>query len=274
MRVSQLKLVPLRRIVQIATFILFVAIPVVNLYGINEVTGTLYSLAIGSLTMSDPLVVMQHIAAAKEIYSPLLLSAIIPILLAVTFGPVFCGWMCPQGFISEIVEAAHPKSRRKANLAVKKGATWIRIKWGILIAGLVAAVVSSLPLLNYVSAPGIITTQLANAVFLNTVGIESLLIAAIILIEILWLRRGWCKVICPIGSTLVAMKTPFTLHLEHNKEHRCNANACGLACMTSCQLDIDPRSAKEIWLCTNCAACVDACPDDALVWTFVKRQHK
>jgi ferredoxin-type protein NapH len=222
--------------------------------------------------MSDPLVVAQRILAAKEIYVPLLLSVIIPVLFALALGPAFCGWMCPQGFISEIVESVRQKlkSRTNAGLAMQKGAAWIKVKWAILAVGMIAVGMFSLPLFNYISAPGIITAQVANAVFLRSAGTESLLIAAIVLLEILWLRRGWCKVVCPIGSALIALKTPVTLHLEHDKEHRCNTKACGVACVTSCQLDIDPRNAKELWLCTNCAACVDACPDDALQWKFLK----
>ncbi len=267
------RLTPLRRIVQGATLLLFIAIPFLNLSGINFVTGTLYSMAIGSLTMSDPLVVVQHVLAAKELFVPLLLSAIIPVLLALALGPVFCGWMCPQGFISEMVEAVRQRMKPRANSrdAPRKGALWVKMKWLILIVGLVGAGLFSLPLFNYISAPGIITMQIANAVFLGSVGPELVLIAAILGFEILWFRRGWCKVVCPIGSALIAMKTPATLRIEHDQGHRCNTNACGVACVTSCQLAIDPRISKQMWLCTNCAACIDACPDDALGWRFLSK---
>ncbi|MBI5472887.1 MAG: 4Fe-4S binding protein [Ignavibacteriae bacterium] len=259
-----------RRLVQIATLAFFVGVPLLNLYGVNAITGTLYSVAVGSLTMSDPLVVIQHVLAAKELYVPLLLSVALPVVLAVALGPVFCSWMCPQGFMSELIEFLHQRlmPSRNTHLAVRSGAGWIRVKWGILVGGLIAVALFSLPLFNYISAPGIITTQLASGIFLGTVGIELVVIAAVLVFEFFWIRRGWCKVVCPIGAALIAMKSPLTLRIEHNEQHKCNTSACKVACVTSCQLDIDPRNAKAMWLCTNCAACVDACPDSALLFTL------
>lgn len=94
----------LRRIAQILTVFLIIAIPVLNKKGVTLITGTLYSLSVDGIWITDPLSGFQVIISSFSADRILLLSMVIPAALALAFGRVFCGWMCPQNAISEFFD--------------------------------------------------------------------------------------------------------------------------------------------------------------------------
>jgi len=93
-----------RRVSQILTVLLIVCIPLLNNAGMTVVTGSLYSLAVGPLLITDPLSGLQVMLASLTADRILLLSMVVPIVFAFAFGRIFCGWMCPQNLISEFFD--------------------------------------------------------------------------------------------------------------------------------------------------------------------------
>ena len=69
---------------------------------LNNLKGTTWSGNFFGLKLSDPLGVAGQIAAAKTVYWPYVLTALIPIVLTLVFGRFFCGWICPATFIYEL----------------------------------------------------------------------------------------------------------------------------------------------------------------------------
>ena len=263
----------LRRMTQIGTLLLLVAIPMLCLQEITVITGTLYSIAVLGLEMTDPLMVLQHGLATRSLHATLLLSGLIPLVLALLLGPVFCSWVCPQGLVSELAEILLQRStrrRRPVRLRSTPGSRplWVRAKWAVPIVGALAVALLSVPFFYYSSAPGVISRELASLVYFGTLGGELALVALILLLEALWAPRAWCRILCPIGTVLGACRTPLTLQVRHDRTHRCDAGVCELACASACQLGIDPRISQDLWLCNNCGDCVEACPDRALSWSF------
>ena len=97
-----------RRITQALIILLIIAIPLLNKKGITFITGTLYSLAIDGIWITDPLSGFQVIISSFSADKILLLSMVVPIALALAFGRIFCGWMCPQT-ISELFDIIHER---------------------------------------------------------------------------------------------------------------------------------------------------------------------
>ena len=85
----------MRRLVQFLAMSFIFVIPILNMLGIRQIIGTYYSISIGNLDIIDPALMLQTIFLTKEIYFPLLLAGIIPLILTLIFGKVFCGWVCP-----------------------------------------------------------------------------------------------------------------------------------------------------------------------------------
>ena len=244
----------LRRTTQFATIALLIAIPLLNLRGINVLSGSLYSLAIGPVWITDPLSGLQVFMTTLTADTTLLLSMSLPVAFALVFGRVFCGWMCPQNLLSEIVDYLQSKVRFERPIKLHSTAL---PRYAVLVIILVLTLIAGFPTANLISAPGIISVQISEYVMAGAVGVELALIGAIILFEFFVLRRVCCNYICPVGGFLGIFRTAKTLKVVYQREMD-QCIKCG-ACVKACQLGLNPMGERIYPLCHNCGDCIAAC---------------
>ena len=246
-----------RRVSQILTVVLIICIPLLNKAGISALTGSLYSLAVGPLMITDPLSGFQVMLAASTADGTLLLSMAIPIVITFAFGRVFCGWMCPQNLISELFDVLAEKLRVQRLLSPPLSP---RPRYAVLAALLLITPLAGFPVAGLIHAPGIISVQVSKLIFEGVVGLELALIALIVLFEIFIVRRAWCNYICPVGALLGMFRFKRTMRVACNidRDHPCNS--C-LDCEKACGLGLKPQTENSTIypLCHNCGACIVAC---------------
>ena len=257
---------PYRRTVQILVFGIMFGIPLLNLYEIYAVTGTFYAVNIGGLGIADPVVILQAIFASGELTVPLLGAALFPIFIALLFGRIWCGWMCPYHLLADgaawLRRRFRGKGRQPAGserLVVAdsfRANTW---RYGFLAAGTLAAGAIGIPVLNYLSAPGILSTEAMIFVKERLVSLEFSFIALLFLIELLVFPRFWCRLFCPTGAFIAVFRVPFTLRVGTSirtpKAPCCKENRCSGVC----PMGLAPFREGNNLLCTNCGLCIDAC---------------
>ena len=250
-----MKLRIVRRTVQISFLCLLVAIPFLVYHGITFITGTLYSMAIGPVDITDPLSGFQVIILASGATSALLLSMLIPVAFTFAFGRAFCGWLCPQNLFSEFADKASQKIMGRRILSFTPTAIPRHVVLVLILAGCFAA---GFPLANLISAPGIISVQTNSIMTSGTIGAESALIGIILAGEMFILRRFWCNYVCAVGGFLGLFRCTKTLRVAFIEDtgHKCTQ--CG-ECRKACQLDLDPMGTKIYPLCHNCGDCIAAC---------------
>jgi len=244
----------LRRITQFSTIALLIAIPLLNLRGIDVLAGSLYSLGVGPVWITDPLSGLQVLITTLTADTTLLLSASLPVAFALAFGRVFCGWMCPQNLLSEIAD--HLQSKVGFERPIKLHTTALP-RYAVLVIILVSTLIAGFPVANLISAPGIISVQISEYVMAGAVGVELALIGVIIFFEIFVIRRAWCNFICPVGGLLGIFRTAKTLKVVYQRETD-QCIKCG-ACVKACQLELNPMGEKIYPLCHNCGDCIAAC---------------
>jgi ferredoxin-type protein NapH len=245
----------LRKATQVLTIILVILVPVLNKNGITMLTGSLYSLAIGPVWMTDPLIGFQTVLTTMTADKTLLLSMVLPVVIALAFGRVFCSWVCPQNTISELVDHAATKFGIKRPFGKRTTAV---PRYAVLAAILILTPLAGLPLASLLSAPGIISVQTAKFVYEGIVGLELALIAVIIFTELFIVRRGWCNYVCPVGSFLGIFRFKKTMKVvfAEDREHVCGK--C-LACADACGLGLNPMKGGLYPQCHNCGECISAC---------------
>jgi ferredoxin-type protein NapH len=252
----------IRKGFQLFAVLFLVAVPVLNWMGVRWVVGTLYSISIGGLDIADPMMALQATLLTREVFVPLLLAAAIPVLLALVFGRVFCSWMCPFNTIQEWLDSARRrlfksrwlKSRRRRAPRNPRPVVY----WSIFAGLLAAALLAGLPLLAWLSAPGILSTQVSHAVFGMGLGMELALVAGLVVGEFALARRVWCKYACPVGATLSLCRTPWTLRVVRDAE-KCQCKTGGEACQIVCPLGLTPLAGGLAPSCFNCGSCIAAC---------------
>ncbi|GER92483.1 quinol dehydrogenase ferredoxin subunit NapH [hot springs metagenome] len=252
-----MKIKVLRRIIQALSILLIIAIPILNKKGISILVGSLYSLSVDGLWITDPLSGFQVILSTLSADSTILISMLIPVILALIFGRVFCSWICPQNTISEISDYLSRKIsfKRVINLSPRSLPRYI-----ILVVSLILVPIIGFPVANLISAPGIISVQISKYIYEGTVGLEVGLIGTIIISEVFLFRRLWCNYICPVGSFLGIFRLKRTMKVVYREdaEHLCGK--C-MECVKACQLSLNPMGGKIYPLCHNCGDCIAACEE-------------
>jgi ferredoxin-type protein NapH len=257
---------PYRRASQFAVFLLMFAIPVLNLYEIYAVTGTFYAINIGGLGIADPSAILQSIFAAGQFAPPILFSVFFPVLFAYLFGRVWCGWMCPYHVISDGIAWLRAKVRGRIRDSSEPEIPAFPIpfkanvvRFSFLLLGTAAAGIMGIPVLNYVNAPGILSTEAMILVRNLTVSVEIGFIAAVLLVELLFLPRFWCRLFCPTGAVVSLFRAPFTLRVVSGSKKQSSPCCMEETCSAACPMGLAPYREGRNLLCTNCARCIDAC---------------
>lgn len=250
-----MRLRPLRRTVQFGMLALLLAIPLLNQRGIGLISGSLYSLAIGPLWITDPAIGLQAILTTRAMDLALLASLLLPILLALGLGRVFCGWLCPQNTLSELADSLASLFGLRRWFAPP---TSPRPRYAVLAGVLLLTALTAMPVISFLSAPGILSVQVAKFVYEQRVGPELALIGGIILLELFIVRRAWCNALCPVGSLLGLFRTPHTMRVVFSESDGRFCSHCQ-ACAKACQLGLDPVQGHLSPQCHNCGDCLDAC---------------
>ena len=196
------------------------------------------------------------------------------ILLGVLLGRFICGFLCPFGWLQELL---HKIPTRKLSTKRLKPLTYI--KYAVLLF-----MVALLPVLvttdvgmgdpffcKYLCPQGV----LEGAIPLSAVnsGIRAALgtlfswklgiLIAVIVLSVLF-YRPFCKWLCPLGA-FYALLNRVSLFGMKVDQHKCIS--CG-KCARACKMDVDVTKTPDHAECIRCGMCVRACPTHALSFRY------
>jgi ferredoxin-type protein NapH len=99
-------------------------------------------------------------------------------------------------------------------------------------------------------------------------------VALLLLVEIFYTRRAWCRYICPIGLTYGFVDIASPLRVVYHLDRCTHDGLCKPVCLVPHVLDVvlRNRAVREHQPiaadCTRCGRCVDVCPHQALTFNF------
>ncbi len=232
--------------------------------------GTLSSTTIAGFNLLDPFAMLEIALASKTFYLDwLLFAAPIFVFYLLVRGRVFCGWVCPVNLLLEITDAL----RRKIGIIVEERVMPRRVKIGIAAAVLVLSAVLAVPVFEIFSPisavnKGIVLGSAAGAV----------LLVAIIVVELFWAHRVWCRALCPVGGFYEAIGRAGLVNVTIDHEACIHCNACEKACLCDPQI-LEPAvsgsdSGVRAGDCMACGACVEVCPTGALSFKLGCLPHR
>lgn len=254
----------LRFAVLSGAFLLILLNPFVNYYlHVNFIQGWYQSLGIGDLWFVSPLEGLESLLTARQIYLPSLIGMLIPVLLALFLGRVFCSWICPISFILEITDRLrrrlHKRKTLKNSLVVAK-----KVLWFTLLGELIISMIGGAPLFVFWSPPGLVGREIMMGVFFHTFALEGIILFIVILLELVT-RRFFCRSFCPLGGLLAFIGQKRRLQVHTVGE---NCTSCG-RCRKVCPMGLVPSEGEGTSpYCWNCGECLDACKFTALEFNW------
>jgi ferredoxin-type protein NapH len=113
-------------------FLLILINPFLNYYWhINFIQGWYQSFALGNLWFVSPPEGLESLLLTKSLYLPSLVGMVIPFLIALFLGRVFCSWVCPVSFILELFDRLRKhvtqKKYLKNSLLIAKQVLWFTL---------------------------------------------------------------------------------------------------------------------------------------------------
>ena len=179
-------------------------------------------------------------------------------LTGILVGRMTCGWLCPFGFLQELMYKISP-------YRIKLSHKWDNLKYVFLGLGVII-----LPLF-WVDSFGLGEHYFCEICPAGTLeaGIPHLLMDAslrplaggffifklMLLFATIFLvfvvRRGFCRLICPLGAMLGVFNGIAGLKISVNKP-KCNQCA---QCFTDCPVDLNIYEAEGSPSCINCLEC-------------------
>lgn len=171
------------------------------------------------------------------------------LLITVVFGRIWCGWLCPQSVFSDIIEYFFRKLQPWCPRFIYPVLTSFCM---LLLSFLVAS-----NLIWYFIPPMEFARRLVTGDPGTVAGVSLVSIFLLVFIDLLLVRRKFCKTVCPYGRIQLMAMNNSTLVLEMNPESADSCIRCG-ACVRTCPMEIDIRDGLQIE-CINCGRCLDAC---------------
>jgi polyferredoxin len=171
------------------------------------------------------------------------------LLLTVLLGRVWCGWFCPQTILNDLAEFCSEKFLRVLSPAVSK---WC---WHITVIFL--AMIFSVFMLCLFQSPCEVTSNIWNFESHPVIFSSFVITSILIYLDIVLVRRSFCRSYCPYGRFQTALMDEGTLNLAFLEETRDRCLLCS-SCVRVCPMGIDIRAGFQIE-CINCGRCIDAC---------------
>jgi polyferredoxin len=171
------------------------------------------------------------------------------LVVAMSSGSLVCGWACPFGLLQDLLaKVPTPKLRIPS---------WMSVGRYVVLGGLVIAAPFFLGEDSGLFICRLCPTGTLEAAFPEAAktgvlpSTPRLVILGLLLVAVLFHRRPWCRVLCPLGG-LLALGNRWSLFRLRWDEARCtHCGACAKACPYGVELPAGVSSAR----CVRCLEC-------------------
>jgi cytochrome c oxidase accessory protein FixG len=181
--------------------------------------------------------------------------------MAMFYGRVYCGYLCPQMIFSEASLALESKLQRTVNKYVRWNAKKRNVlskSLFFLISGL-ASIFLAFVFISYFVEPQDLFHRLMALDIETTGGFAGAVTTLLILLDFLFLRQRFCTAVCPYGYLQGMLGDGDTLIVHYRDENR-ECIECK-KCVRVCHMGIDIRTSPYQIECIHCGECIDACVD-------------
>jgi polyferredoxin len=197
----------------------------------------------------------------NEIHPAGLVIFVVILLTALLFKKGFCSWVCPVGFVSEMLGDISDKIwRRKLKLPRWLDYPMRSLKYLLLAFFVWAILIQMTPqgIRDFIYTDYNIVADILMLRFFVAITPFALGVLAGLFILSLVLRGFWCRYLCPYGALLGMLGLISPTRIRRDATTCSDCSSCATACPAFIRVD----RVKEVVSdeCIGCMACVDNCP--------------
>lgn len=215
-----------------------------------------WSITFSGIPIFDPLALLQFAWDYHPLTLSFVLAVLIPLLLGLLYGPVFCSWLCP---VNTLMEFNRFLVKKRFATRARTLLTTPQLRYFLLLAG-IGLTLSGLIIFPYILPYAV----LGRFVLYLTMGVFSwsafLFLGILLALDALVQKGFWCNYLCPTGALLSLIGRRRVVQLIHDPAS-C-LEKCSL-CRSACPWNANPK-AGDTANCTNCHLCIEKCPRGAL----------
>ncbi len=181
--------------------------------------------------------------------------------MAMLYGRVYCGYLCPQMIFSEASLALESKLTRSVNKYVRWSAGPRKLLSRFLFYSIatLASIVLAFVFISYFVEPRDLLHRLLAFDIKTAGGIAGATTTLLTLLDFLFLRQRFCTTVCPYGYLQGMLGDGDTLIVQYRDEN-CECIECK-KCVRVCHMGIDIRTSPYQIECIHCGECIEACAD-------------
>lgn len=190
------------------------------------------------------------------------------------FGTLICGWVCPFGWLQDLASKI-PTPR--FDLPKWTG----HLRYVVLIVAVLAVPYffgEGHPLFICRICPaGALEAAVPSIAGQAIAGKEivwpnalKLTILGLFLIGIFFIKRPWCRILCPLGAIFSLFNRVSALFLRFNPDKCTNC----LQCHKLCEYGIEPERSPNNGRCIRCLECIGCGPDALTLGSIFERQKQ
>ncbi|MFH2131893.1 MAG: NapH/MauN family ferredoxin-type protein [bacterium] len=233
-------------------------------FDIQVLEGSLSASRLFGFHLIDPLAAAQVLLANKNLLVNLVIGVVTIIIIYVALGGrTFCSWICPYHWLAELGEKIHLILKEKK---IIKSHTFDRkIRYYFILIFVLLALITGYTVFETINPVAILSRFIVYGPSLML-----LWVLAILLFEVFYSRRAWCRYFCPVGVSyqLIGYATP--LRIKWDPEKCSNCKRCQQVCLVPFVLTNTVNKGKAFYVdsgaCTRCGLCIDICDDQALTY--------
>jgi ferredoxin-type protein NapH len=212
--------------------------------------------------LACPIGSLQHFVIIRQV--PFYTLGVLA-LIGVLAGRLACGWLCPFGWLQELVYGLQRRFR-VSSWQVSERFRWLPYAFLVVLVGIVPFLTLE-PWFSKLCPVGTIEAGIPlilwDAQLRAQAGGLFVVKVTILLAFLLWMvrtKRPFCRFVCPLGAIWSPFNRLSSLHLTVVESACTECDACRRVCPVDISIHEEPASMR----CVRCMECVKVCPEAAI----------